>query len=204
MKNYTHKNRKGGKFGESFRNFTSKVYNSASTAKQNIKTSVNSGVSNLSNTAKNVYNNPGQSLKKAASYTKNKASYAATLALNTSNVERIHLKHQFYVQYLDISSVMYVYGKNENGVRIPREDIEISQSAFPFDYNYYIHYKTQKVATPSIDGVVEENVEGEKEAEAAENNQKIQDQYKKAQITKSTKTTATVSKISFGRIVLQY
>ena len=93
-----------------------------------------------------------------ASESINKAKYFANLAANTSNINKLHLKNQFYLEYMDINTIQRVYYKDtivpltdgvisENKENLPqiidkkRENIECMQGKLPGDYNFYLYEK---------------------------------------------------------------
>uniref|UniRef100_A0A6C0JJ05 OTU domain-containing protein n=1 Tax=viral metagenome TaxID=1070528 RepID=A0A6C0JJ05_9ZZZZ len=58
-------------------------------------------ISRVMNTGRNVVN--------ASVEAKNKAKYLANLLLNTSNINKLHLKNQFYVEYMKMDTIRRVY-----------------------------------------------------------------------------------------------
>jgi hypothetical protein len=91
-------------------------------------------------------------VSKTMSNIKNKTKYLANLALDTSNVKKIHLKNQFYLQYMDLLTVKRVYSRYvtptvilgmsveefiKSADRVEDRQLKIVKADFLFKYDIY-------------------------------------------------------------------
>jgi hypothetical protein len=159
-----------------------------------------------------------------ASESINKAKYFANLAANTSNINKLHLKNQFYLEYMDINTIQRVYYKdtivpltddviNKNKDDLPkiidkkRENIECMQGKVPGDYNFYLYEKESNTQTNgdkqnSDDGVSDNQL---KAAEEVSNEQdsvynKIALKEPPTMEYSKNRLTAFKLKLPFGRL----
>ena len=159
-----------------------------------------------------------------ASESINKAKYFANLAANTSNINKLHLKNQFYLEYMDINTIQRVYYKdtivpltddiiNKNKddllkiIDKKRENIECMQGKVPGDYNFYLYEKESNTQTNgdkqnSDDGVSDNQL---KAAEEVSNEQdsvynKIALKEPPTMEYSKNRLTAFKLKLPFGRL----
>lgn len=121
--------KKGGLFGY---NVSGKLKNAVSTAKNSVSSAANA-VQNVVDYART--NKLTTFASNTLSNLKNKSKYIANLVLDTSNVNKIHLKNQFYLQYMDLKTVKRVYS-NYRDIQKPQQDTTVEafiQSINPYE-----------------------------------------------------------------------
>jgi hypothetical protein len=170
-------------------------------------------VANAANVVKNNAKIVADKTKKgaltASIEAKNKAKYLANLVLNTSNINKLHLKNQFYVEYMDIITINRVYSLDRQekitadidtaNIVVPREDIVLHQGNMPGDNNFYLYGSSGETASEdsNVESGIKESEEQEKEALKFESKQLS---LMPPSLKKLTLGSGYKSKIPFGRL----
>ena len=64
----------------------------------------------IKNSIESTYYSTKSAIGRSAQYVKNKSKALTTLAADPSNVDKVHLKNQFFVQYMDVKTLNRAYG----------------------------------------------------------------------------------------------